>query len=68
MRNSNFDKNGVDKFGTHWFQYAAFVVTPFSVYFSWSFFNDDNVHHLGVKILKIWNCNGYNPLGYCVMR
>ena len=36
MSNSNFDKNGVDKFGTHWLQYAAFVVTAFAIYFGWA--------------------------------
>ena len=39
MSNSNFDKNGVDKSGTHWLQYAAFVVTAFAIYFCWAFFN-----------------------------
>ena len=33
MSNSNFDKNGVDKSGTHWLQYAAFVVTLFLIFF-----------------------------------
>jgi len=37
MSNSNFDKNGVDKSGTHWLQYAAFVVTAFATYFGWDF-------------------------------
>ena len=36
MSNSNFDKNGVDKYGTHWLQYAAFVVTAFAIYFGWA--------------------------------
>ena len=68
MSNSNFDKDGVDNSGTHWFQYAAFVVTAFAIYFGWTFFNDDSVHHFGVKIFKFWNCHGYNPLSYSVMR
>ena len=42
MTNSNFDKNGLDKSGTHWLQYAAFVVTAFAIYFGWAFFNDAN--------------------------
>ena len=63
MSNSNFDKNGVDKSGTNWLQYAAFVI-----YFGWAFFNDVNFHHFALKILKFWNCNGYNPLSYCLMR
>ena len=33
MGNSNFDKNGLDKSETHWLQYAAFVVTAFTIYF-----------------------------------
>ena len=33
MSNSNFDKNAVDKSGTHWLQYAEFVVTVFDIYF-----------------------------------
>ena len=37
MSNTNFDKNGVDKTGTHWLQYAAFVVTAFAIYFGWAF-------------------------------
>ena len=68
MSNSNFDKNGVDKSGIHWLQYAAFVVTAFAIYFGWAFFNDANFHQFSVKIFKFWNCNGYNPLSYCVMR
>ena len=68
MSNSNFDKNGVDSYGVHWLQYAAFVLTAFSIYFVWAFFNDANFHHFASKILKFWNCNGYNPISYCVMR
>ena len=40
MSNSNFDQNGVDKSGTHWLQYAAFVATAFNIYFGWVFFNN----------------------------
>ena len=68
MSHSSFDKNGIDKSGTHWLQYAAFVVNAFAIYFGWAFFNDANFHHFAVKIFKFWNCNGYNPLSYCVMR
>ena len=53
MSNSNFDKNGVDKYGTHWLQYAAFVVTAFAVYFGWAFLNDASFHHFALKILKL---------------
>ena len=68
MRNSGFDKNGVDKSGTHRFQYAAFVVNAFAIYFGWAFFNDVNFHHFAEKIFKFWNYNGYNPLSYCIRR
>ena len=68
MSNSNFDKKGVDNSGTHWLQYAAFVVTAFAIYFGWAFFNDAGFHHFALNILKFWNCNGYNPLSYCVIR
>jgi len=68
MRNSNFDKNGLDKSETHWLQYAAFVVTAFAIYFGWTFFNDTNFNHFAVKTFKLRNCNSYNQLSYCVMR
>ena len=82
MVNSNrsrikrFIENNIDQFfkymfinsGTHWLQYAAFVITAFAIYFGWAFFNDANFHHFAIKIFKFWNCNGYNPLGYCGMR
>ncbi len=68
MSNSNFDKNGLDKSGKHWLQYAAFGVTAFAIYFCWAFFNDASIHNFFVKIFKLWNCYGYNPLSYCVMR
>ena len=68
MSNSNFDKNGLDKYGMHWHQYAAFVIIAFAIYFGWAFFYDAHFYHFTEKILKFWNCNGYNPLSYCVMR
>ena len=52
MSNSNFDKNGVDNSGTHWLQYAAFVITAFAIYFGWAFLNDANFHHFAVKLFK----------------
>ena len=67
MSNSNFDKYGVDKSGTHCLQYAAFFVTAFSIYFGWAFFNDASFHYFVIKMFKFWNCNGYNRLSYCVM-
>ena len=68
MSNSNFDKNGLDNSGMHWLQYVAFVVTAFGIYFGWAFFIDAGFHHFVVKMFKFLNCNGYNPLSYCVMR
>ena len=68
MSNSVFEKNGIDKLEKHGFQYAALVVSTFAIYFGWAFFNDVNFHHFAIKIFKFWNCNGYNPLSYCVMR
>ena len=53
MGNSNFDKNGVDKSGTNWLKYAAFVLTAFAIYFVSAFFNDDNVHLLVEKIIVL---------------
>ena len=68
MINSNFDKNGLDKSRTHWLQYAAFVITAFSICFGWAFVNDASFHNFALKIFKLYNCNGYNPLSYCIMR
>ena len=48
MSNSNSDKNGVDESGTHWLQYAAFVVNVFVIYFGWLFLNDVNFQHFAV--------------------
>ena len=55
MSNSKFDNNGVDKSGTHWLQYAAFVVAAYAIYFGWAFFNDAGFHHFAVKIFKFWS-------------
>ena len=49
MSNSDFDTNGINKSGTHLFQYAAFVLTAFAIYFGWAFFNDVNLHSFAVK-------------------
>ena len=68
MSNSNFDKNGIDKLGKHWLQYAAFDVAAFGIYLGWAFFNDRSFHHFAVKIFKFWNRNGYNPLTCCLIR
>ena len=55
MSNSGFDKNGVDKSGTHWLQYAAFVLTAFAIYFGWAFFNDANYIFLckNIQVLEL---------------
>ena len=33
-----------------------------------AYFTDASFRHFAIKIFKLWNCNGYNPLSYCVMR
>jgi len=64
MSNSNFDKNLVDKFGTHWLQYA--VLFNRNCYLFWlGLFNDASFHNFAVKF-KLWYCNGYKPLSYCL--
>ena len=67
MSNSNFDKNGVDSSGVHWFQYVAFVATALAIYLD-GLFNNSNFYHFALKIFKFWNCNVYNPLSYCIMH
>ena len=42
MSNSNFDKNGVDSSGTHWYQYLAFGFTILFVVLIWLYFRDVN--------------------------
>ena len=49
MSNSNFDKFGLDKSGTHWLPYSRFVVSAFAIYFGWEYFNDSNFHHFVKK-------------------
>ena len=68
MGKSDFDKNGVDQSGTHWLQYIALVLSAFAVYTTWAYYNDPSFHYFVIKIFKFMNCNGYNPLSYCVMR
>jgi len=68
MSKSNFDKNGLDQSGTHWLQYAALVFSAIAVYTTWAFYNDASFHYFVIKIFKFLNCNGYNPISYCVMR
>ena len=52
MSNSNLYKNGLDKSGTHWLQYASFVVTAFTINFDWIFSNNFNFYHFAAKIFK----------------
>ncbi len=68
MSKSEFDKNGLDQSGTHWLQYVALFFSAFAVYTTWAYYNDPSFHYFIVKIFKFWNCNGYNPISYCVMR
>ena len=49
MSKPYFKKNNIDKSGTHWLQYAAFVLTAFAIYFDWAFFYDANFHHFALK-------------------
>ena len=53
MINSNSDKNGLDKYGIHWLQYAAFVVTAFAIYFAWAFLSDASFHYLAGKNIQV---------------
>ena len=68
MSKSDFDKNGVDSTGTHWMQYAALIFSAFVVYTSWAYYNNDSFHYFVVKMFKFLNCNGYNPISYCILR
>ena len=68
MSKSDFDKNGVDQSGTHWLQYVAIAVSAFAIYTTWAYYNDPRFHYFVVKIFKFLNCNGYNPISYCVLR
>ena len=68
MSNSNFNKDGLDQTGTHWLQYAALVFSALAVYATWAYYNDISFHYFVVKIFKFLNCNGYNPISYCLMR
>ncbi len=68
MSKSDFDKNGLDQFGTHWLQYFALAFSAFVVYLTWAYYNDASFHYLVQKIFKFLNCNGYNSISYCIMR
>ena len=68
MSDSDFDKNGVDKSGTHWLQYVALIFSAFAIFTTWAYYNDPSFHFFVLKIFKFLNCNGYNPFSYCLMR
>ena len=68
MSKSDFDENGVDRSGTHWLQYVALAFSAFAIYTTWAYYNDASFHFFVVKIFKFLNCNGYNPISYCIMR
>ena len=63
MGNSDFDKNGLDSYGIHWLQYAAFAVSGFAIFTTWAFFYDERFHNLIMNIFRIINCSGFNCNG-----
>ena len=63
MSNSDFDKNGLDDYGIHWLQYAAFAVSGFFIFTTWAFFYDGRFHNFIMNILKVINCSGFNCNG-----
>ncbi|MBO8220776.1 hypothetical protein [Prochlorococcus marinus] len=63
MSNTDFDKNGIDRYGIHWLQYAAFVVSSFAIFTTWAFFFDERFHNFVKIIFRIINCSGFNCNG-----
>ena len=63
MSNSDFDKNGIDSYGIHWLQYAAFAVSGFAIFTTWAFFYDERFHNFVMNIFKVINCSGFNCNG-----
>ena len=63
VSNSDFDKNGLDSFGVHWLQYAAFAVSGFAIFTTWAFFYDEGFHHFIINIFRYINCSGFNCNG-----
>ena len=55
MSNSDFDKNGVDSYGIHWLQYAAFAFSGFAIFTTWAFFYDERFHNFVMNILRVIN-------------
>ena len=63
LSNSDFDKNGIDSYGIHWLQYAAFAVSGFAIFTIWAFFFDERFHNFIMNIFRIINCSGFNCNG-----
>tara|TARA_Y100001968_G_C19299726_1_gene688429 strand:+ start:401 stop:787 length:387 start_codon:yes stop_codon:yes gene_type:complete len=63
LNNSDFDKNGLDGYGIHLLQYAAFAVSGFAIFTTWAFFYDESFHNFVMNILKVINCSGFNCNG-----
>ena len=63
MSNSGFDKNGLDKTGTHWLQYAAFSFASIAIFITWAFFFDYKFHNFVLNILRVIDCSGFNCNG-----
>ena len=63
LGNSDFDKNGLDSYGIHWLQYAAFAVSGFAIFTTWAFFYDERFHNFVINVFKVINCSGFNCNG-----
>ena len=63
MSNSDFDKNGLDSYGIHWLQYAAFAFSGFAIFTTWAFFYDERFHNFVMNIFRFINCSGFNCNG-----
>ena len=63
LSNSNFDKNGLDSYGIHWLQYAAFATSGFAIFTTWAFFYDESFHDFLMNIFRVINCSGFNCNG-----
>ena len=57
------DKNGIDSYGIHWLQYAAFAISGFAIFTTWAFFFDERFHNFIINIFRIINCSGFNCNG-----
>ena len=63
LSNSDFDKNGLDSYGIHWLQYAAFAVSGFAIFTTWAFFYDERFHNFVMNIFRVINCSGFDCNG-----